>query len=80
MSKKNGAARIEVVPAQAGRDKFNLWTTVEFGQILREYCGEHRIPFNKLAHAALREFLKRHPEWPGESDPMPRGTRLRIPK
>jgi len=77
MAKRAMAERVEV-PVPVARDKFNAYTTAEFGQIIRDYCDENRIPFNKLVHAALEEFLKRHPRWPGDADPMPRGTRLRI--
>jgi hypothetical protein len=55
-----------------------VYTDLEFGQEIRDYCDHGRIPFNQLAHAALEEFMRRHPRWPGVPDPLPRGTRLRV--
>ena len=80
MSRKNGAVAAEKTSEAdvVKRDKFNVVTTPAFGEEIRAYCDLGRVPFNQVAHAALREFLRRHPRWPGAPDPMPRGTRLKV--
>jgi hypothetical protein len=80
MPRKNGAARAEPPAPTENRsgDKFNVRTSVVFGERIRYYCGLHRIPFNELAIRALEEYLSRHPRWTGPSIPLPRGTRLGV--